>query len=92
MKGIASSAPRGYGEQGNLQFFLWEHGNMSKFFKGTWEQSGVWGEIWNFFEGNSQKAFLGIRAILEIFLGNTGIQTPMEASKFEEIAEDAIIA
>ena len=62
-----AGAPWHYGEQGKLSFLLmgtWEH---EQIFKGTWEQSGFWGAFWNFFYGNSQKAFLGIREILETF-------------------------
>ena len=68
--------PQGLWGMRNLQFLLWNLGNMSKFFKGTWGANWILGAVSNFFWGNSQKAFLGISEILEIFLGNTEIQTP----------------
>ena len=55
----------------------WEH---EQIFQGNLGVKWILGAVWNFFWGNSQKAFLGISEILEIFLGNTEIQTPWGAS------------
>ena len=60
---------------GNRELAFFNDGNMSRSFKENRDQNGFWGAIWHFFLGNIQNTCLGIREILEIFLGTIGTQT-----------------
>ena len=41
----SKGVPRGYGEQGSLQFLLMGTWENEQIFQGTWEQIGLWRAI-----------------------------------------------
>ena len=71
--------PRGYGEQGNLPFLLMGKWEYAYTFEGNLGTKWILGNNLEFLLREQSKHFWGTREILEIFLSNTGIQTPMGA-------------
>ena len=70
-------APRGCGEQGNLPFLLMETWEFEKIFQGNLGSKWSLGSNSAFLlREQSKNSFVEIREVFEIFIGNTGTQTP----------------
>ena len=63
--------PKVMGNNGTCCLYKWEHENISKGYR---DQRRFWGAIRDFFPGNIQKSFIGIREVFKILLQNMGTQ------------------